>query len=334
MNMFFDYLKSHKKLILIIFVWVVIFALVLFLSNVPVDAALYAGLLCLIVGIAAAAYDFYHFCRQCGDLRQLLESIDAQVDHLPEPRNQIHEAYTEIIKELHRQKREVESRTYVEKKELMDYFTLWAHQIKTPLSAMSLILQNKGSWAGEEDREMAMELFNVEEYVNTAMSYVRVQDMASDLVFENVSLDDLIRRTVKKYASIFIRKKIRMDFQETGYQVATDEKWMMMVLEQILSNALKYTEAGGSISIYMKGTDLMIQDTGIGIRAEDLPRIFEKGFTGENGRRHSQSTGQGLYLCRTIMDRLGHDIRVESQEGEGTTVILDLEQEALCPGPS
>lgn len=327
--MLFDYLKSHKKLILIFCLWVVIFALVLFLSNVPVDAALYAGLLCLIVGVAIAAYDFYHFYRQCGDLRRLLESIDAQVDHLPEPRNEIHEAYTEVIKELHRQKREVESRTYVEKKELMDYFTLWAHQIKTPLSAMSLILQNKGPWAGEEDREMAMELFNVEEYVNTAMSYIRIQDMTSDLVFENISLDDLIRKTVKKYASMFIRKKIRMDFQETGYQVATDEKWLMMVLEQVLSNSLKYTAAGGTISIYMEETDLLIQDTGIGIRAEDLPRIFEKGFTGENGRRYSQSTGQGLYLCRTIMDRLGHGIRVESREEKGTTVVLDLKQEAL-----
>ncbi len=327
--MLFDYLKSHKKLILIFFLWVLIFALVLFLSNVPVDAALYAGLLCLIAGIATAAYDFYHFDRQCGELRRLLESIDAQVDHLPEPRNAIHEAYTEIIKELHRQKREVESRTYVEKKELMDYFTLWAHQIKTPLSAMSLILQSKGPWAGEEDREMAMELFHVEEYVNTAMSYIRIQDMTSDLAFETISLDDLIRKTVKKYASMFIRKKISMDFQETGYQMATDEKWLMMVLEQILSNALKYTAAGGTISIHMEGTDLLVQDTGIGIRAEDLPRIFEKGFTGENGRRHSQSTGQGLYLCQTIMNRLGHDIRVESKEGEGTTVVLDLEQEAL-----
>lgn len=327
MKTFFDYLNFHKKLVLIFCLWFGILALVFYLSNAPMDAVLYAGLLCAIAGSVAAVYDFYHFYRHRKELERLLESIDVQVDAMPEPRNKIDELYTEIIKELHRQKREVESRTYVEKKELMDYFTLWAHQIKTPISAMDLILQNKGHQAGEEDKELAMELFNVEEYVNTAMSYVRVQDMTSDLAFEKIALDDLVRKAVKKYASIFIRKKIRMDFQETGHEVVTDKKWLMMVLEQILSNSLKYTEIGGTISIHMEGTDLIVRDTGIGIRAEDLPRIFEKGFTGENGRRFSKSTGQGLYLCKVMMSRLSHEIKVESKEGEGTAVILDLEQE-------
>ncbi len=331
MKILLDYLKFHKKLAFLFLLWVGIFGLVLFLSNVPLDAALYGGLLCFVAGFLVAIYDFFQFRRHDKHLQQLLESIDVQVDDLPEPRNKIDEAYTEMIEELHRHKREVESQAYIERKELIDYFTLWAHQIKTPIAAMSLILQNKGPWAGEEDKEMEMELFKVEEYVNTAMSYIRLQDMSSDLVLEEVSLDDLIRQAVKKYASIFIRKKIRMDFRETGYHMATDEKWLMMVLEQVLSNSLKYTAAEGTISIYMEGSDLLIRDTGIGIRAEDLPRIFEKGFTGENGRRYNKSTGQGLYLCRTIMDKLGHGIQVESRPGEGTTVILDLWQERRTP---
>ena len=194
---------------------------------------------------------------------------------------------------------------------------------------MGLILQKKGAWAGEDDREFAMELFNVEEYVDKAMSYIRISDISSDLVFDEIELDDLIRKSVKKYANTFIRKRISLDFQETHYKVITDEKWLLIVLGQILSNSLKYTPEGGSISISMQGALLNISDTGIGIRPEDLPRLFEKGFTGENGRQYSKSTGQGLYLCKTIMDKLAHGIRLDSEEGAGTTVTLDLFRETL-----
>lgn len=171
---------------------------------------------------------------------------------------------------------------------------------------------------------MATELFNVEEYVDTAMTYVRVRDLSSDLMFEEVSLDNLIRRVVKKYASIFIGRKIGIDFQETGRTVATDEKWMSIVLGQILGNSLKYTPQEGMISIWMEGDKLRIRDTGIGIRSQDLPRVFEKGFTGENGRKYSKSTGQGLYICKTIADKLSYGLEITSQEGKGTTVTLDL----------
>lgn len=306
-----------------------IFALIFFLSNIPLDAVLYAGLLSFIAFGAAAGYDFYHYYKHHTVLNELAETIDAQIDFLPEPRNQIEEDYTRIIKELHRQKRDFESKAYIEKKELSDYFTLWAHQIKTPIAAMGLILQKKGAWAGEDDREFAAELFHVEEYVDKAMSYIRISDISSDLVFDEIDLDSLIRKAVKKYANTFIRKKISLDFQEARYRVITDEKWLYIVLGQILSNSLKYTPEGGSISIRMEGALLKISDTGIGIRAEDLPRLFEKGFTGENGRQYSKSTGQGLYLCKTIMDRLSHGISVDSEEGAGTTVTLDLFRETL-----
>lgn len=276
-----DYLRYHKKAILLFFACVCIFSTVFFLSRIPLDAVLYGGLLCLIAAGVIAAYDFRKYAVQHRQLQRLTEAIDAQIEDLPEPGNQIDEDYTEIIKELHRQKRMSESRAYVEKKELIDYFTLWAHQIKTPISAMGLLLQKKGAQAGEDGRQMSMELFNIEEYVDTAMSWVRARDISSDLMFEQVELDALIARVLKKYAALFIGRKIRVDFQKTGYTAATDEKWLFIVLGQILSNSLKYTPPGGSISIWMEEEQLFIRDTGIGIRAEDLPRVFEKGFTGE-----------------------------------------------------
>ena len=324
-----QYLKYHKKALILFLVCTGIFALVFYLSNVPVSAALYAGLLSLLAIASAAGYDFYHFRKHHSELQKLTESIDAQIDYLPEPRGLIDEDYTELLKELHRQKREGESAAHIEKKELTDYFTLWAHQIKTPISAMGLILQSKGAWAGEDDKELAAELFNVEQYVDTAMSYIRIRDISSDLVFDEIDIDELVRRIIKKYASLFIRRRISVDFQESGNKVITDEKWLYIVLGQILSNSLKYTPEGGKVSIWMEGDCLNISDNGVGIQAQDLPRLFEKGFTGENGRQFSKSTGQGLYLCKTIMDKLSHQICITSKEGEGTTVTLDLFRETF-----
>ena len=134
----------------------------------------------------------------------------------------------------------------------------------------------------------------------------------------------LLRQAVRKFARMFILKKITLDFRETGRTVLTDGKWLSFVVEQVLSNALKYTPAGGRIRIYGDGETLVIADSGIGIRPEDLPRVFEKGFTGYNGREDKKSTGIGLYLCRRVMDRLNHGISIVSRPGQGTLVRLDL----------
>lgn len=117
----------------------------------------------------------------------------------------------------------------------------------------------------------------------------------------------MVRQAVRKYAKVFISKKIQMDFKPTNVYTVTDEKWFVFVLEQLLSNSLKYTKEG-KVSIFMEEKALVIEDTGIGIPAEDLPRIFEKGFTGYNGREDKKSTGIGLYLCKNIMDKLQWNI--------------------------
>ena len=142
--------------------------------------------------------------------------------------------------------------------------------------------------------DMKMELFKIEQYVEMALNYLRVEDISSDLSFKQYAVDDMVCQVIRKYAKIFISKKIKMDFKPTKACIVTDEKWFIFVLEQIISNALKYIKKG-QISIYMKEKSLVIEDTGIGIPAEDLPRIFEKGFTGYNGRENKKSTGNGLY---------------------------------------
>jgi hypothetical protein len=172
--------------------------------------------------------------------------------------------------------------------------------------------------------ELEGELLKIEQYVEMVLGYLRLGSDSTDYLFRNCGLDGMLRQSVRKYARLFILKKISLDFQETGRTVLTDEKWLCFVIEQLLSNALKYTPAGGRIRIYADGETLVISDNGIGIQPEDLPRVFEKGFTGFNGREDRKSTGIGLYLCSQVMDRLNHGITITSRPGKGTLVRLDL----------
>ena len=215
---------------------------------------------------------------------------------------------------------------------------MWVHQIKTPISAMHVLLQAQETCQFKDEqymKEMKMELFKIEQYVEMVLTYLRMEDMSSDLSFDLYSLDSIIRQAIRKYSQMFILKKIRLDYEPVQTNVLTDEKWLGFVLEQILSNALKYTNRSsqGRISVYMEEDSaqtqerkncLVIEDNGIGIWPEDLPRVFEKGFTGYNGRTDKKSTGIGLYLCKSVIDRLRHEIRIESEPGKGTKVSLFL----------
>ena len=236
-----------------------------------------------------------------------------------------------MLTELLRKRSEEKNDAAERRQESMDYYSLWGHQIKTPIAAMRLLLQEEERERQGKDsflREMDKELFRTEQYVEMVMTYLRIGDISQDMVLSWYPLDDLIRQAVRKYSRLFIIQKLKLDFKETDSLVLTDEKWLVFVIEQILSNALKYTKEG-AVSIYAQKDGpsqiaLVIADTGIGIAQEDLPRVFERGFTGYNGREYKKSTGIGLYLCRRVMDRLGHGMRIQSAPGEGTKVFLDL----------
>ena len=189
---------------------------------------------------------------------------------------------------------------------------------------MDLLLQEDDS---PHRGELEMELLKIGQYVEMVLSYLRLDSDSTAYVLREYPLDDILRQAVRKFAKMFILKKITLDFQETGKTVLTDEKWLLFVVEQVLSNALKYTPAGGTIRIYGDGATVVIADNGIGIREEDQARVFEKGFTGYNGRADKKSTGIGLYLCRQVMDRLNHGISLTSRPGQGTLVRLDLSRE-------
>ena len=258
-------------------------------------------------------------------LKYAQKTITVQINQLPVPQNAIERQYQELLQILYKHKNELTVQADNKQKDLVDYFTQWTHQIKTPIAAMRLLLQSEQT---EQNSELGMELMKIEQYVEFVLQYLRLENMSNDLVLKKYDLDGIIKQAIRKNAKLFIRKKISLNYAGVNFTVLTDEKWLLFVIEQILSNALKYTKEG-SISIYTKGKRLIIEDTGIGIRAEDLPRVFEKGFTGYNGRAFKQSTGIGLYLCKQILAKLSHDISIQSEVGKGTKVIIDLETKEI-----
>ena len=205
--------------------------------------------------------------------------------------------------------------------DLEDYFTMWVHQAKLPIAAMKLLLEDEKL----RRSEIKLQLLRMDQYTDMVLAYLRLHSTHTDFLFKELELDDLIRQSIRRFSTEFIRKHIQLSFKETGDVILSDEKWLVFVLEQILSNSLKYTNENGLISIYMKTKHvLVIEDTGIGIRASDLNRVFEKGYTGMNGRSDKTASGLGLYLCKNILDMLNHKITIESNVGKGTRVILDL----------
>lgn len=248
------------------------------------------------------------------------------LDELPQAKSAMELEYHRLIFMLFEDRKRMSSRFEESKGDMTDYYTMWVHQIKTPISAMRLLLQTGGADLGGENGELAEQLFKIEEYVNMVLQYLRL-DGGNDLVIKTYELDGIVRQAVRKYAGMFVRKRLTLNYLPPQTVVLTDEKWLVFVIEQILSNAIKYTKQGG-ISIYMEEGDgkvLVISDTGIGIAPEDQPRIFEKGFTGYNGRHDKKSTGIGLYLCRRILNRLSHTVSVESEPGIGTKIRFHLD---------
>lgn len=309
---------------ILFFLFGLIFASIFFLYRLPMEAVGYALGLCFLLGIIVLMIDAGRYRRRIQGLQEQQEAVGNGIEKLPQPQDSLEEAYQELLYRAQQARQEQTGALMKEKTDITDYFTLWAHQIKTPIAAMRLLFQQETETPEQfyqQKKECEGELFKIEQYVEMVLQYLRLNSSVNDFVLKEYSMDDMIRQAVRKYAPMFIRKKIALDYEGVKVKVVTDEKWLVFVIEQILSNAIKYT-AEGKISIYMEEGCLVIADTGIGILEEDLPRIFEKGYTGYNGRSDKKASGIGLYLCREILKKLGHKVYVESKPGEGTRVKL------------
>ena len=331
------YVKRHRLGICMYSLFCVIFATVLFLYRMPMEPTVYAVSLCLTLAVIVLITDSARYRKKVEILTWQLEAVKEGTEKLPGPEDEIEQLYQMLLKNAQIEHARQVGNILQEKSEMTDYFTLWTHQIKTPIAAMHLLLQQEIRLQAQEitvqeenkaqeqyymqKQEIESELFKIEQYVEMVLQYLRLNSSVNDFVLQEYELDGIIRQAVRKYAPMFIRRKLSLHYEPLQVKAVTDEKWMTFVLEQILSNAIKYTSSG-DISIRMENGCLVIEDTGIGILPEDLPRIFDKGYTGYNGRSDKKASGIGLYLVKKILNKLGHKILIESEPGKGTKVKL------------
>lgn len=307
------YFKDNHRVYLLLLVVILVFDSLLMLCNIDTSLIIYPNVIVLFIIIVYSFFDYYKYKNKHELLNKgLYEEADCLFD----------EDYQKIINELEDKIRQLETDKHKVMKEMSDYYSLWVHQIKTPISAMQLTLENEDS---QLSRKLMLELLHIEQYVDMVLTYQKLSD-GSDYVFEENELDVMIKDTIRYLRLEFIERKISLKYEPINRTIITDKKWFEFVLKQLIGNALKYTRKG-SIEIYLEDNCLCIKDDGIGIKESDLKRIFERGYTGSNGHDNKNSSGIGLYLCTNIVSNLGLKLSATSSVGVGSIFKIDLSQD-------
>ena len=318
-----SYLKKNIKVYILFIVFILIFFIMFYLYNLPLEALIYTGSFCFLAALIASFSDFVNYKESYKKLNFLEQNILNDLEALPKSLDIRIDYYHKIIEKLYEELEKLTQENRQKNTDMVDHYSMWVHQIKTPIAAMNFLLDNE-----EVDQKiLQQELFKIERYVEMVLTYIRLDSISSDYVITKINLDEVVKDTVKKYASLFINKKIKLNYVSHETMVISDKKWLSFAFEQILGNSVKYSSTNGEITIETFENKLVIEDKGIGIKEEDLPRIFEKGFTGFNGRYEKKSSGLGLYLCKKTLDKLGHHIEISSTVGKGTRVEITFPKE-------
>ena len=312
------HIRSRLPFYLLVIFNEIILLLFAFLFEEVADVLYYSLTILTFVTIIMVAWDLFR-SYQSYKLAYLYEEIT------PLSPLEFYLAQTlENARENQMNQTEEERKRYTD---LMDYYTLWVHQIKTPIAASQLLVQDV---ADRNTRSLLeREIFKIDAYVHLVLQYLRLENFHDDLQLKQVALEQLVKEVVRKYSLFFIQKGLTINLDDLDVKVISDEKWLLVIIEQVLSNSLKYTKSGG-IEIYFKDNTLYLKDSGIGIKDSDILRVFERGFSGYNGRLTQQSSGLGLYLSKKIADQLGHEISISSQVGQGTTVSIHFQKKKLA----
>ena len=312
------YIRSRLPFYLLVIFNGIILILFAFLFEEAADVLYYSLTILTFVSIIMVAWDLFR-SYQSYKLAYLYEEIT------PLSPLEFYLAQTlENARENQKNQTEEGCKRYTD---LMDYYTLWVHQIKTPIAASQLLVQDVTD--SNTRSLLEQEIFKIDAYTNLVLQYLRLENFHDDLQLKQVALEHLVKEVIRKHSLFFIQKGLTINLDDLDVKVISDEKWLLVIIEQILSNSLKYTKSGG-IEIYFKDNTLYLKDSGIGIKDSDILRVFERGFSGYNGRLTQQSSGLGLYLSKKIADQLGHDISISSQVGQGTTVSIHFQKKKLA----
>ncbi len=294
MKLIFDYMKSQSVILLGYLLVCIVFITIFVLATIEIE---YVFLGIEILGFILIIYLIVHWF-------QYQKLSDVKDDN----------------ERLFNENKNLKSEMLNQKDDLNAYFLMWLHQIKTPMTVSKLLLEKPDETT---NTKLKMQLMYIEQYISMAMNYLKMIDHSTDMDITQVNLDDIIKNLLKKYSLLFIHNHISLEYQSNLTYVVSDSQWLTILIEQILSNALKYTENGKITIQYLEDKHaLEIRDTGIGIRSEDIPKIFDRGYSGFNGRMNEKSSGLGLYLARKISERLNIQIEVESKLSKGSVFRL------------
>ena len=327
MKLLIAWFRAYRWQALLILLLLALFPLTHVLGGGKIRELVYALTLCGVICLLAVIASLFILRRRLRLMRNTLRHLPEDPASLPPAVSPPEAAWRELTEAYQAQTRELTGRMRQDARETADYYTLWLHQIKTPLAALNLLAQSPG----EIDRHLLQqETLKIEQYAAIALDYQRLQSIHSDLHLTHVALYPLCCQAVRRLRPLFQYGQIGLTLEPFEGDALSDSKWLLVILTQVLTNALKYTPPGGHITIRQTRPGvLIVEDTGIGIRPEDQARVFDRGFTGQTGRGQEKSTGIGLYLCKRICNELGHDIALSSEVGVGTRVTLDLRRQEL-----
>ncbi|NMD68944.1 HAMP domain-containing histidine kinase [Bacillus sp. DNRA2] len=328
---FIEYVKD-KRYFLLFFMIVMVFTSIILIVSVDgeplLSNLLYMNISCMIFAVGYLTAGYFHHRRFYLELKGAIDSKQREIAAiLPEPQNTQHKLFLELIEKFIAENDKQLQTLLDEKRDGQDFIMTWIHEVKLPIAASRLIMENSsGKTVDSVVDKLEDELNKIDQYVEQALYYSRIDTFSKDYFIAEISLNKIVKNSVKKYAKLFINKAIRFEMKDMEQFVHSDSKWLGFIVDQILANSLKYTDVSGEIAVYFdednKAKRLIIQDNGIGISPEDIGRVFDKGFTGATGRSHTKSTGIGLYLAKQLAQKLGHRLTIESEQGSYTKLII------------
>ena len=321
-----EFLSNRLKRIVLQVICVGLATLFLFATGTQPGVLVILLIVFLLVFLTVNMLDFFQQRARLLELKSILDGLDHKylfTECVPQPKGLFERRLFDLARLAGRDMTGAVSDAQASQREYREYVERWVHEIKAPLTAARLICRELD---GDTRRKLTAELSQIEAHVERALFYARAENPEQDCLFRQIELDKIAAQAIENHRSLLIQNGIRVEMENMNCAVYTDEKWAVFILGQLLQNAARYRGSEPVITLSAKllgrQAQLIVHDNGIGIPAHELPRVFERGFTGSNGRIRGGSTGIGLYLCRKLAVFLELELRMDSQEGTGTTVTL------------
>ena len=322
-----DYLKEKSIFLSVNLMFFIMISTVMYFSNISFVIIFIVFFIWFFPLSTYILIEYMKYRKYFSNINNILESLDKKYllpEVLQEPNFMVGENINDILKELSRDMHEQVKHYRNIQEEYREYIEMWVHEIKTPIASSKLLIENN---TNEVTRKIDTQMDRIENYVEQVLYYSRSDEVGKDYIIKKVGLSKLVKDVIKRNQRDFISKRISLQLGDLDEIIYSDTKWVEFILNQIIGNAIKYSKGkDDKIEIYLKKISsaviLTIKDHGVGIIERDLNRVFEKGFTGENGRKFGKSTGIGLYLCKKLTDKLGLGLQVQSEENVGTEISI------------